>query len=212
MKVTLYSGKGGAGKTPISLNMALEHEWAIATNDPLSILSIIDGIETDRVMEIAPNEAFPEIPDGIDIVFDLGGAISESSTPSILSAVKQSDWVIVPAENLPQSIVGAGITIREIKPHAKNIMVIATKLKRKKSEPKRVPIEDTAAFLNIKSQLAEMGHEDIPIFPLRHSDAFVTTQATGQSIESMVRAGGIQAYSLRDLASQLEAVHTHMSQ
>lgn len=212
MKITLYSGKGGAGKTPIALNMALEHEWAIATNDALSILSIIDGIEEDRVLEIDQQEEFPDIPDDVEIVFDLGGAISESSSPSILSAVKQSDWVLVPIENIPQSIVGGQVTIKEIMPYAKNIMAVATKLKRTKSEPRRVPIEETSAFKNIKNELSEAGLEDIPVMPLRFSEAFLTSQKTGLSIQEMVRGGGIQAYSLKDLAGQLDNIHTQMQQ
>jgi len=207
MKITVYSAKGGAGKTPISVNLALEHGWNIATNDAISILSIQDGIEEDMLLEINPHEEFPALPDDFDVVFDLGGAISESSSASILTAIKQSDVVIVPICNDPRSIAGGLITLREIRPHGKRMLVVATKLERTRLEPARIPIEETEAFKGVKDSLESQGYGDIPIFPLRFSRAFENIFKTGNSIESMVRAGGIEAWSYRHLAKELEAIN-----
>ncbi|MGV6851614.1 MAG: hypothetical protein ACWA5R_05450 [bacterium] len=55
-------------------------------------------IPDDRLMVIDLNEAFPDIPDEIDIVFDLAGSISNSAH-SITSAIRQSDLVLVPIYN-----------------------------------------------------------------------------------------------------------------
>jgi len=212
MIVTVYSAKGGAGKTPISVNMALEHDWAIGTNDTISILSIQEGINEERLIEIAPHEKFPEIPEDFEIVFDLGGAISESSSASILSAVKQSDIVIVPICNDPRSIAGGIITLNELVPFGKRMLVVATKLERTRLEPKRIPIEQTEGFKTIQESLKDSGHENITVLPLRFSRAFENIFKTGVSIEAMVREGGIKAYSYRDLAKELEAINNFINQ
>lgn len=212
MKVTVYTAKGGAGKTPISVNLALEHGWNIATNDAISILSIQDGIEEEMLLEINPHEEFPELPDDFDVVFDLGGAISESSSASILTAVNQSDVVIVPICNDPRSIAGGLITLREIKPLGKRMLVVATKLERTRLEPARIPIEEIEAFRGVKDSLESQGYGDIPILPLRFSRAFENIFKTGKSIETMVRAGGIEAWSYRHLAKELEAINTFINE
>lgn len=212
MIVTVYSAKGGAGKTPISVNLALEHDWAIGTNDTISILSIQEGIHENRLIEIKPDEEFPPIPDGYEIVFDLGGALAEGSSPSILSAVKQSDLVIVPICNDPRSIAGGVITLRELEPYGKRTLVVATKLERTRLEPKKVPIEDTEAFKSVTGSLEASGFAEVPVLPLRYSRAFENIFKTGVSIETMVREGGIQAWSYRDLAGQLEAINKFIHQ
>ena len=38
MKITVYSVKGSAGKTPIATNIALDREYALGTNEPYHIL------------------------------------------------------------------------------------------------------------------------------------------------------------------------------
>jgi len=212
MIVTVYSAKGGAGKTPISVNMALEHNWAIGTNDTISILSIQEGIHENRLIEIRPDEEFPQIPEDYEIVFDLGGALAEGSSPSILSAVKQSDVVIVPICADPRSIAGGVITLRELQSYGKRTLVVATKLERTRTEPKKVPIEDTEAFKSIKESLESSGFGDLTLLPLRYSRAFENIFKTGVSIEAMVREGGIQAWSYRDLAGQLAAINSFIHQ
>ena len=88
MKITLYSSKGSAGKTPIATNIALDREYAIGTNEPFHILGEV--FPDDRVLSIAADESFPTFPDEIDIVFDLAGSIS-AHAHSITSAIEQSD-------------------------------------------------------------------------------------------------------------------------
>lgn len=206
MKVTVYSGKGGAGKTPISLNLALNNQWAIGTNDLISILSTLDFLPEDTLAEIGPDEEFPIFPPEIDMVFDLGGALARASSPSILSAVKQSDCVLVPIDNTPQSRGGGALTIKELLPFAKNICAVATKLKRKRHEPKSVPIERTQAFTEIQQDLIDAELGDIPILPLRFSEGFDTIMKEGLSIEQMAGQGGLKAYSYRDLVKELNAI------
>lgn len=41
MKITIYNMKGSAGKTPIATNIALDREYALATNEPYNLLDTI---------------------------------------------------------------------------------------------------------------------------------------------------------------------------
>jgi len=55
-------------------------------------------IPEERLITVASDEAFPVIPNNIDIVFDLAGSISKNAH-SITSALQQSDLVIIPIFN-----------------------------------------------------------------------------------------------------------------
>ena len=93
MKITVYSTKWSAGKTPIATNIALDRGYAVWTNEPYHIF---DGfIPDNQLLSLDLNDTFPSIPDDVDIVFDLAGSISKTAY-SITSAIKQSDVVLVP--------------------------------------------------------------------------------------------------------------------
>ncbi|KKE85667.1 hypothetical protein [Pseudoalteromonas luteoviolacea] len=55
-------------------------------------------------MAVDLNEPFPMIPEHIDMVFDLAGALSNGAL-SISTAVAQSDWVIIPIYDEYKSIL-----------------------------------------------------------------------------------------------------------
>ncbi len=55
-------------------------------------------IAENQLLSIGLNDSFPELPDSIDIVFDLAGTISETSH-SITTAIKQADVVLIPICN-----------------------------------------------------------------------------------------------------------------
>ena len=132
MKITIYCMKGSAGKTPIAVNIALSKGYALCTNEPYNLLDTI--IPEDRLITLDPDEPFPDFPADYDIVFDLAGLISRDAHESILSAVKQSDVVIVPIYN-EQKCIFAGIqTITELQKHTDNIVVVATKLQKQRNE------------------------------------------------------------------------------
>ena len=86
-------------------------------------------------------------------------------------------------------------------------------MERTKYEPKRgVPIEETKAYKEIREALDTSGFKDVPSLPLRFSKAFDGVFKEGVSIESMVRAGGINVWNYQDLANQLEAITKHIKQ
>jgi hypothetical protein len=95
--LTVYNMRGSAGKTPIATNIALDREYALATNEPYNLLNTI--LPEERLFSLQPEEEFPTFPDGIDVVFDLAGLMSREARASIVSAVSQSDVVLVPIYN-----------------------------------------------------------------------------------------------------------------
>jgi len=117
MKICIYSGKGGDGKTPIATNIALDRGYAIGTNEHFHIFDSF--ILNERLLALKANEAFPVIPKDIDIVFDLAGSITENSK-SITSALQQANLVIVPISNEVKALVAGIGTLREIQRFTNN--------------------------------------------------------------------------------------------
>lgn len=111
------------------MNIVYDRGYSIGTNEPYHIFDQL--LPDSQFLALDLNDAFPEIPDDIDIVFDLAGSLS-SSALSISSAIKQSDVVIVPIYNEIKAINAGLNTIAEVLQINKNVIVVATKLQKKK--------------------------------------------------------------------------------
>lgn len=204
MKITVFSAKGSAGKTPISVNIALEREYAIGTNETYHVLDKV--FPDERLIAIAPNEAFPRLSDGIDIVFDLGGAIGGDSAASIRSALEQSDVVLVPVYNEYKCINAAYHTILEVAPINPNIYLVVTKIEKRKRE-----IFDnwkkSADFKEVTSTLSGLLDRTYPATPLKFSKGFDAIFDRELSLRDLVNAGGIDAYTYRQVADQFDDLY-----
>jgi hypothetical protein len=203
MKITVYSAKGSAGKTPIATNIALDKGFALGTNE---IYHVFDSFfPEEKLLPVEPHEKFPEIPDNIDIVFDLAGSISKQS-PSISSAISQSDVVIVPIYNEIKSL-NAGIhTILEVSNFTKNIIVIATKLQRQKNDVFS-NWNESIDFKNIEKMVnANVGFE-IPIFPLKFSKVFDLIFEKEKSINQIMKEDALAKYTYREVAKQFDNIY-----
>lgn len=205
MKITVYNIKGSTGKTPIATNIALDHDYAIATNEIYHVLG--DIFPDERVLEIAPSEAFPELPKEIDVVFDLGGFI-EAGGQSINSALAQSDCVIIPVNNELKALRNTIHTIEEVQSINPNIIIVATKLELKDKITGRW--EKGEDFLNIKKIIHEVTGVKYPVFPLKLSKVFETIFTEEKSIRQIRGAGGLAAYSFREVAEQFEHIYKHL--
>jgi len=214
MKITIYNAKGGAGKTPIATNIALDREFAIGTNEQFQIFDSF--IPDNRLLAVDLTESFPEIPDDIDIVFDLAGAISEHSH-SISSALGQSDLVIVPIFNEIKSLSSGIGTIREISKFTDQIAVVATKLEKESGErfdAKREGWEKSRHFQNIRRAIhseTTLG-DKIPMFPLKFSKVFDVIFEKEMSIRQLMEAEPLAAYTYRDVASQFDAIYNYIDE
>ena len=204
MKITVFSAKGSAGKTPISVNIALDRGYAVGTNETYHVLDAL--IPEERLLAITPNEEFPPLPDDIDIVFDLGGALGGDSAPSIRSAVMQSDVVFVPVYNEYKSINGAYHTILEVQELTKNIALICTKLEKRRNEIFR-DWRDCQDFKDITSTLSGLVGQEYPALPLKFSRGFDVIFAREMSLQQLVDQGGLDAYTYRVVAEQFTAIY-----
>lgn len=203
MKICIYSGKGGDGKTPIATNIALDRGYAIGTNEHFHIFDSF--IPDERLLALKANEAFPEIPEGIDIVFDLAGSITENSK-SITSALLQANLVIVPISNEVKALVAGIGTIREIKRFTNNILIIATKLEKSRKETFTDDWTESEEFINVKNQtLHHLG--EIPILPLKQSKVFNAIFEQEKSIKQIMAVDPLARYNYRDVAKQFEEIY-----
>jgi len=208
MKITIYSSKGSAGKTPLACNIAFERGYALGTNEPFHVLE--DVFPDDKVMAIRADEAFPKLPPEIDIVFDLAGSISPTAH-SITSAIEQSDLVIVPIYNEFKSRKAGIGTILQIEGIAKRILIVATKLQAQRGEF----VSDWTSckdFETIKADIEANIKTSYPILPLKLSKAFDTIFDREQSVSQIAATDPLLRHSFKPVVEQFDAIFKHIDQ
>lgn len=213
MKITVYSIKGSAGKTPIATNIALDFGYCIGTNESINIYSGL--FDDDQILKVGQNEEFPKLTDDTDIVFDLSGSISDSSL-SINSAIKQSDLVIVPIYNHLRSLQGGIQTILEVEQFTRNIIVIATKLMKSRYKGKKKEGDlglgkydwtKSDDFMNIAKQIKANIDFKIEVLPLRFSNGFDLVDDEEKSIVELVKTNKLYKHYYSNEAEQLKAIY-----
>ena len=204
MKITVYSTKWSAGKTPIATNIALDREYAIGTNEPYHVFDSF--IPDNRLLSIDLNDEFPAIDDNIDIVFDLAWSISKSAH-SIISAIKQSDVVLVPIHNELKSIKSGVNTIAEVMHLNSNIVVIATKLKKRNKHDIFDDWPQCEDMLNIQQAVHSQISSDIPVLPLKFSAVFDTLFEEEKSIAQLMQGSGLANYQYKEVNDQFNAIY-----
>lgn len=208
MRIVLYNTKGSAGKTPIATNIVLDREYALGTNEAFHVFE--GFIPDDRLLPVRMEEAFPDIPDEIDIVFDLAGSIS-AHAHSIASALRQADLVIVPTWNEVKSLHSAVGTINEVFKFTNNVLVVATKLRKKRLE--LLPKNDwrhSAEFKNIKAVIDASLPFSVPVMPLKFSAAFDAIFEYEKSIRQLMENNPLAAYHYRLVAAQFDAIYDYI--
>jgi len=206
LKITVYSSKGSAGKTPISANIAFDRGYALGTNEPFNVLE--DVFDDDKVLSVAADDSFPDQPDDIDIVFDLAGSISRHAH-SITSALRQSDLVIVPVYNDFKSRKSAIGTILEIEPITRSILIVATKLQSQKGEF----VKDWTTsrdFQQIERDIRANIETPYPILPLKLSRGFDTIFDREMSLRAITKTDPLLAHAFRDVTRQFDAIYAHI--
>lgn len=183
MIITVYSSKGGVGKTPIAANILFDNEdFYIATNERNSGFEYIERIDDDRKILINPEDAFEDTKNiqkslaeaGTSMIIDLSGSLAET-LQSIPTALGMSQVVIVPINDQHNSLIQGITTIQDIHkyyPHLK-VIVAATKLERQ--GPKDIFGEDwemSESFVNIKSFIDDTTEKKVEIIPLKFSKGY----------------------------------------
>ena len=154
--IAVYSFKGGVGKSAIALNYALTTGASIVTNDILSPIEKV--LPEKKVLKVQRAEAFPELPQGANIVFDLGGYIDQRVKPVLRSV----DCVLIPVLAAPADIQIALRSIEEISEFAPRVVVVANRLRR----PKNKDFEEI-------SQAVKRFFPDVPVLPLKETRGLI---------------------------------------
>ncbi|WP_039019238.1 hypothetical protein [Halocynthiibacter namhaensis] len=138
--------------------------------------------------------------------------MSRDARPSIVSAVSQSDVVLVPIYNELKCIHAGIHTIRELQPYNKNIVVVATKLVKRKGETFK-DWADSEDAKNIKAVVDHTIGQGINVLPLKFSRAFDTIFEQELSIRQLMEKDALARYTYRDVAAQfdnlLSYIETH---
>ena len=203
MKITIYTAKGGVGKTPIAVNMALDYGYALATNELFNMLD--QTLDPDQLLTVGPEQAFPDFGPEVDVVFDLAGMIGHTAAPSITSAIRQSDVVLVPVTEEIKALNGAAHTIVQLRPLTDRIVVVATKLEKRRNE-KIDDWKQSRAFGRIQNYLEARTGQGLPMLPLKRSTAYDAIFEQDRSMGDVMRADRLRAHSYREVHAQFEAL------
>lgn len=190
---TIWNFPGGVGKTSLTAELALTLDRQVITNDLYTPLSLI--LSEDSLLRLQPDQKMPILPEDADIFFDLGGYPDARA----ISALKQSQHVLIPTIAETGRL---GITlnaIQEIKRYNQNIIVIANRTDPHDSDLKLV-----------KKAIGKK-YPEIPIFPLKESRAFPNILVEKKSIHDMVKEGGVKQYHFKKLVEQLDLIISHIT-
>lgn len=193
-KIAVYNEKGRVGKTPLSLEIALRLGRNYATNQNRPREDILAILPEGEFLQVAPNEAFPQLDDDFPVVFDLAGELV-GYEKSIVSALEQVELIIVPVVNEPDAIMGTAYAMTELRSLESidaQFVVVANMLKKPEEAEE------------VEAQLLPMIGLDVPVVPIRYSKAFDRILAEGVSIEALVERGGLYAWSFRNVAKEVD--------
>lgn len=185
------------------MNIVFDRGYCVGTNEPYHIYDRL--LPDSQFIGLDLSEAFPKIPDDIDIVFDLAWSISKTSL-SISSAIIQSDIVIVPIYNELKSINAWVNTIAEVLQLNKNVIVVATKLQKRKNDMFTDWAESIDAK-NIKAAVHEKIGNFIPVLPLKFSTVFDLIFEEEKSIQQLMQVSGLAKYQYQEVANQFDNIY-----
>ena len=186
------------------MNMVYDRGYSIGTNEPYHIFDRL--LPDSQFLSLDLNEPFPQIPEDIDIVFDLAGSLS-SSALSISSAIRQSDVVIVPIYNEIKAINAGLNTVAEVLQINKNVIVVATKLQKKKRSDIFSDWSESDDARNIREAVHHKIGEHIPVLPLKFSAVFDLIFEHEKSIQQMTELSGLAKYQFKEIADQFNAIY-----
>jgi cellulose biosynthesis protein BcsQ len=195
-KITIYTLKGGEGKTTIACAIALEGDWAIITNDVHSDLT--SAIKEENYLVLEPHHPMltKEELHGANIIFDPGGFLDNR----MIDAIKMSDYVIIPVTEFGKKLNTERFiaSVFEIEQHNKNIIIVLNK---------------------ITDESAKMAREELkrqkytyPVFEMKKNEAFEIMLNEGVPISEIVRRGGLFKRWFSQVDTQLQKLIKYINQ
>lgn len=185
MKITIFSLKGGVGKTSISVNLALTLKYGIITNDVYTPLEKV--IAKESLLKLDQNQALPDLPESYDIIFDFGGYVDSR----VVEAINISNYVIIPVTSSYLDLQLAINTVEEIKKYNNNIIIVANMLSSQKD------------YSLIQEAMKKMDYI-YPIMPIKRTASIKNIFSNKQSVESLVSKGGLSKYHYQNAKSQFD--------
>lgn len=192
-KITVWTLKGGEGKTTIACAIALEGDWAIITNDIHSDLT--SALKEEHYLVLEPDQPLPTKKDleGANIIFDPGGFLDHR----MIDAVKMSDYVIIPVSEFGKKLNTERFiaSVLEIEQYNKNIVIVLNKIAQENVEE---------AKKALKELMSKEFNGNYPIFEIKKNEAFEMMLNTGSSISQIVKKGGLFRRWFQPVDGQLQ--------
>lgn len=191
MKIAVINKKGGTGKTPIAMSLAIDLNLTIATNDT-SVLGYFAMQEKHYFYQKAffiSDKELENFQMQENQIFDFGGWTSKG----ILKVLAQCNKILIPcsAEN-PNSILQTASTISELQVFNSKIIVIITMHEREEE------------FEAKQKELKE--HFDLPIIPLKKSKIFSNVISKGLSVKEIYSENQTSRHIYRNIYPQYDAL------
>lgn len=192
-KITVWTLKGGEGKTTIACAIALEGDWAIITNDIHSDLT--SALKEEHYLVLEPDQPLPTKKEleGANIIFDPGGFLDHR----MIDAVKMSDYVIIPVSEFGKKLNTERFiaSVLEIEQYNKNIVIVLNKIAQENVEEARKAL---------KELMSKEFKGTYPIFEIKKNEAFEMMLNTGSSISKIVKKGGLFRRWFQPVDGQLQ--------
>lgn len=183
-RITIWTPKGGQGKTSLSLAIAKDHDFLVVTNDTHS--PIDEVLPEGKAYRLSPGEAFPEIPSSEKVIYDLGG----NSEARVIAAAQDSDVVIMPViynSAFEMQVFLEGVAeMLNINP---NILLVVNGCEKRSFEATK--------------QIIEGYFPHLPVVEIRKTTAFSRIISDGLSLSEMCARSGLDNYHFGTVKRQL---------